>query len=86
MNFLVKQRLIDYSLLVIKADWDTYCEKTQSQRPIPMNELSSVQSSMEYCYYHIGIIDYLQEWNVNKQMEMVSKKLIHLQPNLDTSS
>lgn len=26
VNFLVKQRLIDYSLLVIKADWDSYCD------------------------------------------------------------
>lgn len=36
--------------------------------------------------YHIGIIDYLQEYNVQKQFEKYSKKFIKLNKNLDTSS
>jgi 1-phosphatidylinositol-4-phosphate 5-kinase len=36
--------------------------------------------------YHIGIIDYLQEYDVSKKMEKYSKKFIKFNTNLDTSS
>jgi 1-phosphatidylinositol-4-phosphate 5-kinase len=37
-------------------------------------------------FYHIAIIDYLQEWNVNKEVERAAKKLINFNSNLDTSA
>jgi hypothetical protein len=36
--------------------------------------------------YHIGIIDYLQMYDVQKKMEKFSKKMLKLNKNLDTSS
>lgn len=71
VNFLTKQRLIDYSLLVVIADWENYCTETGNSKALGSNELSAIQSSRDYNYYHIGIIDYLQEWNVNKKVEKV---------------
>lgn len=35
-------------------------------------------------YYHLGIIDYLQEWNTLKRMEEVGKKAVY--GNVDTSA
>ena len=34
----------------------------------------------------MAIIDYLQEWNVNKGAEQFTKKIINLNVSLDTSS
>ena len=40
----------------------------------------------EGIYYHFAIIDYLQEWNVKKEVERATKKLITGNLKLDTSA
>ena len=50
-------------------------------------ELDIMESIKEEgIYYHIGIIDYLQIWNVQKNLEQNTKKILNLDTNLDTSS
>ncbi|CAK74756.1 unnamed protein product (macronuclear) [Paramecium tetraurelia] len=84
-NFLENQNLIDYSLLVMKIDW-------KSQQQLLMQQLSDQQINIipsikeQGIYYHIGIIDYLQQWNVNKSLERKTKKIIRMNLQLDTSA
>ena len=51
-----------------------------------INELYSMKSTAGDYYYHLGIIDYLQLYTLNKKMEKYAKKLIKFNPKLDTSS
>jgi hypothetical protein len=37
-------------------------------------------------YYTFGIIDYLQEWNVEKNLERNAKKFLNANSKLDTSA
>lgn len=51
------------------------------------SNLNSIESEREVgIFYHIGVIDYLQEWNVQKNLEKNTKQLINLKGNLDTSA
>ena len=46
-----------------------------------------IESAIEEgIYYHMGIIDYLQDWNTSKNLEKNIKKLKKMNINLDTSS
>ena len=74
-NFLKNLNIVDYSLLVVKVKW---------ARP-PLNpEFWGVLQRMpavghgaqEGVYYHIGIIDILQRWDIQKNVEKWWKKLL----------
>ena len=83
--------LIDYSLIVFKINWSKYSIDTGiSVEEVLANfhtDLNSIESLKETgIYYHIGIIDYLQEWNVSKNLEKNTKQLINLRGDLDTSA
>ncbi|KAM3147767.1 hypothetical protein pb186bvf_000095 [Paramecium bursaria] len=77
-QFFGKARLMDYSLLVIKIDWGQYKynEKVDEQNIQERfsSDLYRIKSTLEKgIYYHIGIIDYLQEWNAQKKIEREGK-------------
>ncbi|CAD8195769.1 unnamed protein product [Paramecium octaurelia] len=93
-HFFGKIKLMDYSLLIIKMDWYTY---SQNNPHIREEEIPNYFSSDLLCipsinatengiYYHIAIIDYLQEWNAQKIIEKHTKKAIHVNIALDTSA
>jgi len=76
---------------VFKINWVKYSINTGIELEDIMryfhSDLNSIESTKEVgIFYHIGIIDYLQEWNVQKNLEKNTKKLLNLQGNLDTSS
>lgn len=50
----------------MKVDWSTF-----PQEEIPPDVYASLEESG--IYYHIAIIDYLQEWNLSKMAEKASK-------------
>ncbi|KAL4506845.1 hypothetical protein ABPG72_001266 [Tetrahymena utriculariae] len=83
--------LIDYSLIVFKINWIKYSIDTQVEIQDILtkfhSDLNIIESTKEVgIYYHIGIIDYLQEWNVQKNLEQNTKKILNLNGNLDTSA
>lgn len=81
----MKLKFIDYSLLVMKIDWKA--ADLNIKKYITDSTLNIVESTKEEgVYYHIAIIDYLQEWNYNKGMERATKKIIKMNNNLDTSA
>ncbi|CAD8202343.1 unnamed protein product [Paramecium octaurelia] len=93
-NFFSKIKLMDYSLLIIKMDWYSY---SQNNPHIKEADIPNYFSSDLLCipcinavergiYYHIAIIDYLQEWNAQKIIEKHTKKAIHVNIALDTSA
>ncbi|CAD8176597.1 unnamed protein product [Paramecium octaurelia] len=84
-EFLEKQQLIDYSLLVMKIDWKDQQKLLYKHLG---NQYINVNPSIkeQNIYYHIGIIDYLQQWNVNKALERKTKKIIKMNLQLDTSA
>ncbi|CAD8166969.1 unnamed protein product [Paramecium pentaurelia] len=84
-DFLEKQKLIDYSLLVMIIDWKE--KKQQFFQHLGGQQINFNPSIKEQgIYYHIGIIDYLQQWNVNKSLERKTKKIIQMNLHLDTSA
>lgn len=53
----------------------------------PKNPLMTLPSTKEQgIHYHIGIIDYLQGWNIKKKAEKLSKKFINFDLSTDVSS
>ncbi|CAK64178.1 unnamed protein product (macronuclear) [Paramecium tetraurelia] len=90
--FLEKQKLIDYSLLVMIIDWNQKEEDLQKHLDgqkmniIPSIKEKGVLFIVNQIYYHIAIIDYLQQWNVNKSLERKTKKIIKMNIQLDTSA
>ena len=61
--FLKNLNLIDYSLLVIKVKW-----LVAPRNPQFWSKYQRLQSSVDKDeYYHIGIIDYLQQWDLQKR-------------------
>ncbi|KAM3136445.1 hypothetical protein pb186bvf_011403 [Paramecium bursaria] len=81
-QLLQKLKLMDYSLLIQKVDWDSYCFESQTKIQDIMDQFQSnyyiIQSSEEFgIYYHIAIIDYLQEWTAKKVIERQGKQLLY---------
>lgn len=81
IEFLRVMKVMDYSLLVIKVNWKLIA--FSKNRPLSevfpkqTNYLERVVSEAEEgIYYHFGIIDYLQEWNVGKRTERFWKKIL----------
>ena len=61
--FLKNLNLIDYSLLVIKVKW-----LVPPRNPLFWSKYQRIQSCVNKDeYYHIGIIDYLQQWDLQKK-------------------
>ena len=77
VEFFKSTYLLDYSLLIMKVDWSTFTD-------IPPDVYASLEENG--IYYHIAIIDYLQEWNLQKMAEKASKQLLHMNPNLNVSA
>ncbi|CAK87310.1 unnamed protein product (macronuclear) [Paramecium tetraurelia] len=90
-KFFSELNLMDYSLLIIKMNWSSYLQ-IQPQIDFQIfkffnSELSCIPSIKEQgVYYHIAIIDYLQEWNAEKRIEQVTKKALNVKIDLDTSA
>lgn len=93
-DFFRQKKLIDYSLIVFKIDKKKYFEDMMSEGKNPdenfflnKRELYSLKSVQEegVCY-HIGIIDYLQPYNLQKYFEKNFKKLLKADKDLNTSS
>jgi len=87
-EFFRSVNLIDYSFMVFVVN------KQEAAKEIdPANDFTakSQLGSMENInepglYYNMGIIDYLQPFNLQKRMERFLKRLKKLDRNLDTSS
>lgn len=70
--FLKNLNLIDYSLLIIKVKWER-----EPKNPDFWGVYQRIESSVDLeTYYHIGIIDYLQKWDLQKKGEKWWKKLL----------
>jgi len=70
--FLKNLNLIDYSLLVVRVNWsnpprDQHFWGQYMRIPSKLNQNE---------FYHIGIIDYLQTWDLQKKGEQWWKKII----------
>lgn len=92
--FFMKRNLIDYSLIVFIIDKKKYLEdlaKEEGKTPgnffLDKRELYSLKSvKSDGLFYHIGIIDYSQPYNLQKYLEKISKKIIKVNKDLNTSS
>ena len=92
-EFFKIRKLIDFSLIVFKINKKKYFEDLQNEGVDVNNfflnkrELFSLKSTAEEgVYYHIGIIDYLQPYNLQKCFEKNWKKLMKVNKDLNTSS
>lgn len=68
-EFLQKHKIMDYSLLLVAENLDP-SEYVLADLSVTRNQvISKCKSEL----YHIGIIDYLQDWNVQKRGESFLK-------------
>ena len=65
VDFFRNNQLIDYSLLVYKV---VYLKGNLHYDPHVLESCKEKD-----VYYHIAIIDYLQEWNIDKFLEQKAK-------------
>ncbi|KAL4499043.1 hypothetical protein ABPG72_016945 [Tetrahymena utriculariae] len=75
-QFLAKQQYVDYSLLIFKLDYKQYrLDQIQTSKQLfqSFNCMKDVRNNG--IYYHIGIIDYLQEYNYKKKIEHKLKEV-----------
>jgi len=92
-EFFKNRKLIDYSLIVFKIDKRRYFDDLEKEGVnsadffLNKRELYSLKSlEEEGVYYHIGIIDYLQPYNLQKYIEKNFKKIMKVNIDLNTSS
>lgn len=92
-EFFRDRKLIDYSLIVFKIDKRRYFEDLEKEGEksseffLNKRELLSLKNPFDAgIYYHLGIIDYLQPYNIQKYVEKISKKVINADLGLNTSS
>ncbi|KAL4511850.1 hypothetical protein ABPG72_012695 [Tetrahymena utriculariae] len=108
-NYLAGQGFMDYSLLILKVDWNQYFLDNEVVLQNNENNLLNLnvnnhlnllqntipnlyekviekfgssqfifQSEENPCYfYHVGIIDYLQQWTIKKGLERFFKNCIN---------
>lgn len=70
--FLRNLNLIDYSFLVVKVRWEV-----EAKNPEFWANYQRIQSANnKNVYYHLGIIDYLQRWDLQKKGEKWWKNLL----------
>jgi hypothetical protein len=92
VEFLKSMELMDYSLLVTKLKLQQYANDQMKPIQAVLKEnfwgkYHCVPSEKEPgIFYSFGVIDYLQEWNIKKNLEKTMKKLINIDPDLDTSA
>lgn len=84
INFLKSLQVIDYSLLIIKINWDRIQEETgKAIDPIIANSSNPfriVPSETERgVYYHFALIDYLHTWTIGKQTSRFFKRFFRSQ-------
>jgi len=96
IRFLSSQGLVDYSLAVYVINRKKFelSNGGKSQEEEASKRVSTGKSGESYVafkstkedkYYHIGIIDYLIQFNLRKKSEVFFKKLKSFNPNLDIS-
>jgi hypothetical protein len=77
--FFREQKLIDYSLIIIRLDIEHLMRDLRTSRDSYMrtvaNPYSIIFNESNECAYVIGIIDYLETWNANKKSEKFFKSL-----------
>ena len=89
--FLRAMNIIDYSLIVFYVDKERYKQEMELQGlNVSMdvsNQLSSLRNLKESgMYYNVGIIDYLQPYNLKKILEKFFKRVKKLNPHLEMST
>ncbi|KAL4490222.1 hypothetical protein ABPG72_004261 [Tetrahymena utriculariae] len=96
-EFLKSCGWIDYSLIVFKINRKRHTEWKESNQIAYLEEEEDFDDQISHyyqfesteqsgIYYHIGIIDYLQLYDIQKLLEKWAKRIIHFSPRLDTSS
>ena len=96
-RFFRDHGIMDYSLILMKINRNAMeRKKTETFGNLPpdivytdyfKNPLHSIMSIEEPgVYYHIGIIDYLQLWDIKKKLEKNTKILFKFDKNLDVSA
>ncbi|EAR85121.2 SecY subunit containing preprotein translocase (macronuclear) [Tetrahymena thermophila SB210] len=96
-EFLKSCGWIDYSLIVFKINRKRHTEWKESNQVAYLEEEEDFDDQISHyyqfesteqsgIYYHIGIIDYLQLYDIQKVLEKWAKRIIHFSPRLDTSS
>jgi len=87
-EFFRSVNLIDYSFMVFVVNkQQAYQEIDSSKDFTASKQLGSMENINEPgLYYNMGIIDYLQPFNLQKRMERLLKRIKKLDRNLDTSS
>ena len=66
-QFLMEHNLMDYSLFITVENTVGFSRSVTNRNRIHSSNFAEI--------YHIGIIDYLQEWNGQKKMERCGKSL-----------
>ena len=87
-TFFQSKNLMDYSLIVFVFNRRQYLAD-YGELPLSSkyNKFASLESTVdEDLSYNIGIIDYLQSYNINKMAEKYLKRVMKLNCSLDTSS
>ena len=71
---------MDYSLFVVTEKLlqnnEDFPESGERQKFINTKMRNVFRSTDLKELYHIGVIDYLQEWNIGKKLEMVFKSVM----------
>ncbi|CAD8179979.1 unnamed protein product [Paramecium pentaurelia] len=97
--FLQSLGFMDYSFCLMLVDWLNYYTsqlQDEIQDQVLIDKIINQKiARLQHCYpstiqkgiyYHMGIIDYLQKYNLKKITEKYSKRFMKLDSNLDTSS
>ena len=72
-EFLRSQGIMDYSLLLIVEQITSKLQTAHRFENLSRNEYKSYDNSM---IYHLGIIDFLQQWTVQKKLEAFARSRI----------
>jgi hypothetical protein len=81
-QFLRRMRIMDYSLLLVVEQVKSKLQSAYRFENLTRNEYKSYDSSM---IYHLGIIDFLQQWTFTKKLEAFARsKLLMRDPWLNS--
>ena len=86
--FLRKFNLVDYSIVVFCIDKKQYEEEmgALNDNLTSKNPLGSLENTQKSgMYYNIGIVDYLQPYNLKKRLKKVVKKVQNLKAGTENS-
>ena len=88
-TFFQRVKLIDYSFMVFCIDKKQFEDQNGALNDgfTAKNPLGSLENTQEPgMYYNVGIVDYLQPYNFQKQFEKILKKVKKFDVNLETST